>query len=229
MPYAVQQQERSSKAIREHLHVDFFMMLYQAAFNKVDLTATQVVGMQAEQAAILGARVGRLSSEAYNPIHDRVFYIKQRQGRMPQVPQILLDYADELRRRGDTRAIRIEIDYLGPLAQAQKRLFKQQSLNAGMEFLGRMAAVSMDAIDRVDVDQAVIEGLDSVSWPANCLRSDEDVKGIRDNRAKQQQQAAATAQIGEMAKASRHLGKTAEPGSPLEAIRARMQGEGAAQ
>ena len=56
LPYAVEQQDRTGKAIREFLFVDFFLMLYQAAFNKVDLTATQVIGMQAEQAAILGTR-----------------------------------------------------------------------------------------------------------------------------------------------------------------------------
>lgn len=222
LPYAVDQQDRTSKSVREHLHVDFFLMLYQAAFNKVDLTATQVVGMQAEQAAILGTRVGRLSSEAYNPIHDRVFYIKQRQGRMPQPPQILLDYAEQLRERGKG-TVKIEIDYLGPLAQAQKRLFKQQSLNAGTEFLGRMAAIDLTSIDRVNVDQATIEGLDAVSWPANCLNSDEKVEAIRQQRQQRQQAMEQVAQVGELAKASRHLGKTAEPGSPLESLKEGME------
>lgn len=223
LPYAVEQQDRTSKSIREHLHVDFFLMLYQAAFNRVDLTATQVIGMQAEQAAILGTRVGRLSSEAYNPIHDRVFYIKERQGRMPEPPQILLDYAYQLSQR-ENRTIKIEIDYLGPLAQAQKRLFKQQSLNAGTEFLVRMATVSPDAVDRVNIDQAVIEGLDAVSWPANCLNSDEKVAAIRAQRQQQQQAMAEVAQIGELSKASRNLGKTVEPGSIMESLKGALEG-----
>lgn len=224
LPYAVDQQERTSKLIREHLHVDFFLMLYQAAFNKVDLTATQVIGMQAEQAAILGTRVGRLSSEAYNPIHDRVFYIKQRQGRMPQPPQVLLDYADQMEQQGKG-TIKIEIDYLGPLAQAQKRLFKQQSLNAGTEFLTRMATITPEAIDRVNMDQAVIEGLDAVSWPANCLNSDEKVMAIRKSRMQQQKAMQETQQIGELSKASRHLSKTVEPGSVMESLKGALEGE----
>lgn len=217
LPYSVDQQDRSAKIIREYLHVDFFLMLYQAAFNKVDLTATQVVGMQAEQAGILGARVGRLTTEAYDPIHDRVFNIKYRQGRMPEPPEIMMEYAYEVWRR-EGRVLRIEIDHLGPLSQAQKRLFKQQSLNAGTEFLARMAQIDPNSIDRVDVDQAVIEGLDAVSWPANCLRSDEEVNTIRALRRQRQEAVEQTLQLGEIAKASRHLGKSTEPGSPLEEI-----------
>lgn len=223
LPYAVDQQERTDKLIKEHFHVDFFLMLYQAAFNKVDLTATQVVGMQAEQAVILGARVGRLDFELYDPIHDRVFYIESRAGRIPDPPDILLSHMEEESSRG--RRINIEIEHMGPLAQAQKRLFKQQSLNAGAEYLARMREIDPASIDRVDTDQAVIEGLDAVSWPANCLRTDEKVMQIRQLRQQKEEQIRSAQVLGEVAKASRHLGKTAESGSPMEAIKGQIEGE----
>ena len=220
LPYAVELQERTDKIIREYFHVDFFLMLYRASFEKVELTATQVVGMQAEQAAILGTRIGTLPSEAYNPIHDRVFFIEQRAGRIPQPPDILLEYVEQQARGG--KGVKLEIDYLGPLAQAQKRLFRQQTLNAGVEYLTRMAQVAPEILDRVNLDQAAVEGLDALSWPANCLNDDETVETIRKLRQQERERERAIEGIGELSKATRPLGKAAEPGSLLESIKEGM-------
>ena len=93
LPFSVDQQDRTDKSIKEFFHVDFFLMLAQAAANKVEMTATQVMEMGAEKAAILGVRIGRKETELDNPIHDRVFAIEKKAKRLPSPPPILFEYA----------------------------------------------------------------------------------------------------------------------------------------
>jgi hypothetical protein len=205
LPYSVDQQDRTDKVIRDHFAVDFFLMLTMAAENKVDLTATQVIEMMGEKAAVLGTRVGMLQSEALDPIHDRVFDIEMRAGRMPEPPPILQDYAGG----------RIEIQYLGPLAQAQVRLSKSRSIQAGISLVAQIAAVSPTALDMVDWDGAVIEALDSSGFPAHLVRSDEQIAAIRQQRIAAEQKAQAVEALGPISKAMRAGKDKPEAGSPM--------------
>jgi len=205
LPFAIEYQERVDRAIKEHFHVNFFLMLYQAAFNKVDLTATQVIGMQGEQAAVLGTRVGRLESEAFDQIIDGQFYIEDRAGRMPQVPAILEEYSNG----------KIEIEYLGPLAQAQKRLTKTRQIQAGVQLISEIANIHPGAIDVPDWDAVVIEALDASGFPASCIRDDEEIGRIRQMRAEQQQMAQQAEMIPKVAKGLTAAGKEISPDSML--------------
>lgn len=216
LPWGIDQQERTDKIIREFFYVEFFMMLNRAAFEKVELTATQSIGMQAEQAAILSIRTGRLASEAYNPIHDRVFGIEMRNGRIPEMPGLLQDQIDLLARSG--KNTKIEIDYVHPLAQVQKRLVKYQAIRAGMEFLGAISTVAPEAMDEVNISQTVKEGLDSISFPANCLNSDEQKKKIRELREAQRELEQGLQAAGEIGKVVQRTSKEVQPGSPMEMI-----------
>lgn len=216
LPYGIEQQDRSDKIQREFFYTDFFLMLNRAAFEKVELTATQTIGMQAEQSAVLSIRTGRLGSEAYNPIHDRVFAIESRNGRIPAPPDLLQEQIELLSRKG--RKTKIEIDYVGPLAQVQKRLFKYQSINAGIEFLGKAMQVFPEATDNINPDQFVKEGLDSISWPANCFNSDDQRDKIRQMRQQKREMAESIQAAGEIGKVVQRTSKEVQPGSPMEML-----------
>jgi len=221
LPYGVEQQERSDKIIREYFHVNFFLMLSQAAFEKVEMTATQVLGMQSEQAAILGVRIGRLHSETLNPVHDRVCNIEERAGRMPEIPAILQEYVNILASRGEGTAI--ETDYLGPLAQAQKRIFVLHGINAGMEFLGRLSVVAPEAMDEINIQETVRTGLDAVSWPASCLNTEEQIKKIREIRQQKREMAEALQQAEQVGKVVQRTSKEVQPGSALDMMMGKGQ------
>lgn len=210
LPYAIDQQERTDKSIREHFHVDFFLMLNQAAFNKVPLTATQVVGMQGEQAAVLGTRIGRHQSEGLNPIMDRVWAIELRAGRLPMPPQILMDLGG---------GQNIEIDYLGPLSQAQK-LTSIQSIRAGIEIAREFAATpGMEySIDIIDADKTLTEALNVVGFPAKCLRDQGNVEQVRGLRQEKREAEENLQAMGEMAKAGQRLTRKVEKGSGIDML-----------
>lgn len=208
LPFGIDQQERTDAAIKEHYYVSFFLMLYQAMMNKVELTATQTIGMQAEQAALLGTRIGRHQFEGLNRIMDRVFLIEARAGRLPQPPQILEEYVNEP----------ISIEYLGPLSQSQKKLFKMQGIRAGLEMAAQVGQVFPDALDNIDGNILLKESLDSVSFPPICIRPEEKVEEIRLYRQQQEEEDRKLQQIEIAAKAGQRMTRKIDEGSLLDEV-----------
>jgi hypothetical protein len=215
LPYGIDQQERTDKAIRDHFAVDFFLALTMAAQDKVEMTATQVIEIMGEKAAILGTRVGMLQSEALDPIHDRVFDIEMRAGRLPPPPDILMEASNG----------RIQVQYLGPLAQAQIRLSKSRSITAGVALVGQVATIAPASIDIVDWDEVTRQSLDATGFPQGCLRSEEEVMAIRQSRAEAEQQQQQIEALPQVAKAMRFGGIKPDEGSPVDQM---MNPQGAA-
>lgn len=205
LPYSIEMQDRLDKKIREHFHVDFFLMLSQAAAQKIPITATQVIEMSGEKAAVLGPRIGRMESECLNPIHDRMFAIERRAGRIPEPPEILMEYG----------GANLEIDYMGPLSQAQKKLFKSQGIRSGLESLLPLAATFPEmkfAIKPLETARMLLE---SSGFPSKAIASDEEAQQALAQAMEQQANAQAIAEVGEAAKALPAAGKAPEEGSPL--------------
>lgn len=224
LPYSVEAQGRTEKIIREHFHVDFFLMLYQAAMNKTELTATQVIEMMGEKAAVLGTRVGMLQSEAFGPIHDRVFEIEWAADRMPDPPQILQDLLGVSKSKNTTAP---PVQYLGPLAQAQTRLTKSRSIQAGLTMIGQVAAIKQEAMDIIDWDGSVKEILDSTGFPAKLIRSETMINKIRTMRKEAQAKQQQIENAPKLAKAAASASKAAQPGSPMEKMMGGEEGEAA--
>lgn len=206
LPFALEAQQETQKKIKEHFHVDFFLMLSQAAFQKLNITATQVLEMQGEKAAVLGTRIGHLQSECFNPTIDIVFGLERRAGRIPDPPEILMEYQGK----------GIEVDYLGPLSQSQRRLFKTQSIAAGIGKLVELSSVYPQVLDLPDPDALAKELLTSYGLPAKCQRTEDEIKQLREAKMQAQQQQAALANATEMAKAIPAVSKTIEKGSALD-------------
>src|SRR5512139_561672 len=210
LPYSVEMEQATDEIIGRHFHTQFFMMLNQIAMQqKVEITATQVIEMLGEQAAILGTRVGMLYSEGLNPINERVFEIEARAGRMPYPPQILWD----------ANVDKPIIEYLGPLAQAQIRLSKVRSITGAVQLAGQMAQVlGPFATDKINPDATMDEIFSATGFPASCLNDDITVARIRELRNQQQdmlQQAEIMHKIG---KAASSAAKGAQKDSPLAAV-----------
>ena len=208
LPYGLDALERTQKIIAENYAVPFFMALTMAAADKVEMTATQVVEMMGEKAAILGTRVGQLQSEGLDPIHDRVFDIEARAGRMPQPPEILMEHSGG----------RIEVQYLGPLAQAQMRLSKLRSLQSGLMQFAQIASIAPQALDRIDWDMVSDVIVDSTGFPETCIRSEQEMNAIRKKRAEDEQAQQQVEALGPMAKMLRAGNTKPEHGSPAQQL-----------
>lgn len=208
LPYAIEMRDRTDKAIEKHFNIDFFLMLSQAAYNKVFLTATQVIQMAGEKAAVLATRTDTLNIEAFNPIIDRVWDIELESRRLPVAPDILREFGGG----------HIEIDYLGPLAQAQKVMFETQGIKASLETGAQIAQMFPESLDILDGDEMMREIFKANRAPAKATRSEDQVKALRQSRQQQQESMQQMSQMQEMAKALPGASKTIESGSAIDVL-----------
>ena len=205
LPYALEMQDRTKQIIRDHLFVDFFLMLSQVALENKNLTATQVVEMAGEKAAILGPRIGRMESEAFNPIHDRMFAIEKRARRIPKPPAVLLEYA----------GANIEVDYMGPLSQSQKKLFKSQGIRGGLGSLAEMMQIDPLVKYVIEPFETARLLLEAQGFPSKALRNEDDLKKAIAVAYKQAQEQQMLSEALATAQAVPAAGKAPEEGSPL--------------
>ena len=220
LPFNVEFQDRVAQVINEHFHTDVFMMMSQlaAAGQSERMVIEQIQELQGEKAAILGTRVGNLQSEAFDPLIERVYSIEAESGRIPTPPDILLESI-----HGP-----VEIQYLGPLAQAQTRLTKVRAIQAGISLATQVSQLNPIAMDQVDFDKAVGEILDATGFPASCLRDPRKVMAIREQRNKSAQVQQEAETVPQLAKAAAALSKAPESGSILKKLMGGGEDAGAA-
>lgn len=173
-PIGRDREEALQAAIREHFRVDFFLLLSQMQSRGEKITATQVMEMQGEKAAVLGAIVGRINNELLNPVFERVFDIAYRSGRLPEIPEELMEQD-------------IKIDYLGPLAQAQRRYYSTQGVNQALSQLLPLVEYYPEMRDLINADELGKHLLISNGMPERILQDEKVIEESRKQRAEKAQ------------------------------------------
>jgi hypothetical protein len=139
-----------------------------------------------EQLLQLGPVVERQIHEQTNPLVEIVFKTCEEAGLLPEPPTELVEREEEL-----------EIENISLLAQAQ-RAVATGSIERLVGFAGQILSVKPDVADKLDLDQAIDEYADAIGSPSTLIKSDDDVKAMRDEREQQmqaQQQAAMASQM----------------------------------
>lgn len=167
-PLGLNMEEQRRAAIRQAFYVDQLLLAQGQT-----MTATEVLQRNEEKMRLLGPVLGRLQSEMLQPLISRVFGILLRNGVLPPAP-------DELQGQD------IEIEYVSPLAKAQK-LTDLQSMLRGFEVMMQIAEVA-PVMDYLDSDKLVKYLVDTTGIPATVIRSDEEVARMRRQAQQQQQQ-----------------------------------------
>jgi hypothetical protein len=167
----VDREQRKQENIREAFHVNFFLMLQNAERG---MTATEILERQSEKAIVLAPAVGRLTFEVLDKIISRVFAIELAAGRIETPPDPILE-------RGST----VEVDYLGPLAQVQARLFENRGLVNALEVVAPLAQQGLwpEIIDNWNADEISDVISDSYNVPQRVIRSTQEVLELRQSRA----------------------------------------------
>jgi len=210
LPFNVEYQDRVRQIINQHFHTDVFMMMSQlAASGKSERMVTeQIAELQGEKAAILGTRVGRLQSEAFDPLIYRVYSIEAAAGRIPTPPDILTESV-----HGP-----VEIQYMGMLAQAQTRLTKVRAITTGINLLTSMAQVNPTVIDAINFDAAANEVMDAVGFPEELKRPAREIMAIRQQRNQMAQQERTAENFPKIARGAASLAKAPEQGSLVQKL-----------
>mgnify|MGYP001582879684 CR=1 FL=1 len=168
--------EAKQEMIEKHFFVDFFLMLANA---ERQMTATEVMEKQGEKAIILGASISRLNRESISRTIDLTFDILFRKG-IIQPPPFDVEETDG----------NIQIEYLGPLAQAQKRMFSTQGIKAGIEVAAPIFQLFPETMDLIDADAATGLLLRGYGFPEQGFNEEAKVKNIRDGRRKAKEEQA---------------------------------------
>jgi len=192
----------------------FYADLFMAISNMQGIQPKNVLELtqrKEEQLQQLGPTVERQHHELIMPLADWVFYALDDDNELPEPPQEL--EGQELR-----------IENVSTLAQAQLAV-STGSIERFVGFVGNISAGSPESMDKVDFDQAIDEYADAVGVMPTIVRSDDDVKQMRADRAKQQQAAQAAEMASKVApalnqgaQAAQVLAGTDDTGGPADLL-----------
>ena len=180
-PLGLNMEQQRRESIRAVFYVNQLMMQ-----QGPQMTATEVIQRNEEKMRLLGPVLGRLQSELLKPLIDRVFAILLRNNMLPQAPEFLSGRD-------------IEIEYVSPLAKAQKST-ELQSIMRAVEILGSLANVA-PVFDYVNFDNLVKHLADIVGVPQKILKTQSQVNAERQQAAQQQEQMQQMQQLQQVAKA----------------------------
>jgi len=177
---------------REKLEREIDALTYAELFNAITnmqgiqpRTVEEIAARNEEKLTQLGPVIERVSNEKLRPIIERTYGIMLRGGLLPPVPEELADRE-------------IKIEFISILTQMQ-RMVGIGSLERTSAFIGNLAGVNPNALDKLDVDELIDDYADRAGAPARIIRSAKEVEEDRNARAQAQQMA----QMAEMAPAMR--------------------------
>lgn len=209
-PIGRDREEAIAKAIRDHFQTDFFLLLTQSDRTK---TAFEVAEMAGERAAVMSTVIGRIETELIGPTLELVYRIAAENGRMPEVPEAMLELGID----------QYKWEYVGPLAQLQKRHHGQQTRTQIFMEATPLFEIFPETRDNIDADSLMREILLEGGMSEDHVRSEEIVEELRAMRAEQEQMMQQQAMELEAAKAAGGP-QTPQPGSAGEQL---MGGMGA--
>lgn len=170
-PLGLAMEEQRRQAIRSAFYVDQLI-----TGQGPTMTATEVIQRTEEKMRLLGPVLGRLQAELLQPLIKRVYNLLSLRRQLPETPDFM-------------QGSDIEIEYVSPLAQAQKH-GDVQSVVRLLEMLQPLMGISPDIIDYIDNDGLAKHVLRILGVPATVIRGSEEIEDLRDERQVQQMEQA---------------------------------------
>lgn len=179
VPISLELAERERESIRTAMLFTLMQLV-----GRTGMTATEVIERTQERFRLMGPYIGRIQAEGLAPLLRRRFNLLMKAGAFPPPPP-------ELRGKA------IEVEYLSPMAQAQKSSEAAGVLRT-LEVAQSIAAIKPEIVDKVNWDRSLQFIQEANGAPASILNSDEEVKALRQARQRQQAlvQGAAVAEQG---------------------------------
>jgi hypothetical protein len=136
-----------------------------------NMTATEVMQRTEEKMRLLGPVLGRLQSEFLQPLITRSFNLLLKNNKLPAIPEMLGEQD-------------IEIEYVSPLAKAQKTQ-ELSSIMRGIEIFGSLQNVA-PVFDYVDIDGLVNHIKDVLGLPAKMMKSRAQLQEAQQQKQEEQ-------------------------------------------
>lgn len=166
----------TEEAIKRAYCADLFLMLEEVSNNR--MTAREVMERTQEKLQQLGPVVERMQNEFLSPTIERVYNILDRAGAFPPIPDELRDVITEQN---------IRVDYISPLAQAQK-MSGLVNIEQGVAQIAQMAQIWPEVKTKIDPIATISDYFEKLGMPAVTQRSDEEAAELMQQEAEQQAQ-----------------------------------------
>ena len=180
-PLGLNMEEQRRNSIRNAFYVNQLMMQ-----QGPQMTATEVIQRNEEKMRLLGPVLGRLQSELLKPLIDRAFALILRKNLFRPAPEFLSGKD-------------IEIEYVSPLAKAQKSS-ELQSIMRAIEIMGSLSNVA-PVFDHINMDKLVRHLADIVGVPQKILKPQSELNAERQQAQAQQEQMMQMQQLQQVAEA----------------------------
>lgn len=135
-----------------------------------NMTATEALIRQSEKMRVLGPVLGRMQTEFLGPLIRRVFNIMARAGELPPLPKGL-------------RRSELEIEYLSPIARAQKQ-YEAQALAQAVQYLSPFVGARdpYQMMDNFQTDRIARHAGELFGTPGDYMRPETEVLALREQR-----------------------------------------------
>lgn len=180
--------------IRQSFYADLFLMLSNMEGIQPRNTF-EIAERKEEKLLALGPVLENIYNGQLEPVIDRTFAILSRRNELPPPPEEL--QGEELK-----------VEYISMLAQAQKAV-ATGGIERGLAFVGQVAAIKPEVLDKFDADEAVDRYFDAIGADPSIIVPDEDVEKIRSGRAQKQAQAEQAEMMATMAPAVKDMAQGA--------------------
>lgn len=208
LSYLSDEIQRTEDRIKEAYSANLFMMLDNLGTH--NMTAQEVQARQSEKLSQLGPVVERLQEEFLNAMIDRVYSILNEAGVFPPIPDEMADLFGE----------EVKIEYISPLAQAQK-MSGVVAIEQSTAFILQMAQAWPESLKSIDALETVRKYMDYLGAPAQMRKPPEQIQAEIEAeqearaQAEQQQQLMAAAQAAPgITQAAKNATDAANDGNP---------------
>lgn len=208
LQYVSQEIVSTEERIKRAYSADLFLML--DSIEAGQMTAREVTIRQQEKLQQLGPVTERLQDEFLTLIIERVYNILERAGMFPPLPAEMAQLINE----------DVKVEYISPLAQAQK-MSGLINIEQAISFVLQMAQAWPDALKTVNAVDTINKYMDFLGAPAKMRRSPEEIKQMIDQEQQalqQQQQEQAVMQAAQAApqltQAAKNATDAANAGNP---------------
>lgn len=190
---------------KEEIQRGYFVDMFDPLIDRKNMTATEIMARVEQKLRFLTPIIGRLQSGLFNPMIQRVIGILGRQGKLPPMPEELVDKD-------------FSVMYLGRLALALRTIETEGLTKTLLEWAPLADMNILDWLDNLNVTVAFRDSARNNGVPATWLRSKDEVKKIQDDRAAKQavQEQLEAAEIA--AKAAKAGSTKPEEGSPTAEV-----------
>ena len=195
--------------IRKALYADLWLLLSESDGR---MTAREVIERRDEKLLQLGAVLETLQDELLDPLISRCFAILLKQGLIPPAPQELAGHE-------------LKVEYLSMMVAAQK-VQGTTAVERLVSFVGSIASVKPDVLDKIDTDEMVDGYAEMLGVPPAVTRTADQVAEIRAQRAQAAAQQQQLMQAEAMSKTAKNLAGADMEGD--NALNTMLRGMGAA-